>query len=1854
MNTNYQYNQTIFPNEEYTFVSTIDADWQIEEYSTEIVFREKYPTDDIDYVFCGILNQFGGTLPKYEFARLLGFSLEDIPEKNIYRDEAEEMVLDDLLKERELFGLIHIQKGDEKKNISNPILTLTDEGRYSLNTKLKYRTWKGEFDCFKNYFDSKNPQFDFLKHFDLKSVSPNKSNFEVIKRSRTRSRKIQEVDKIALFCEIQDKTIYQLIDNQLDKASIGRLELCTIKSSSIKETKSQKVQYALFQSREADNLLLVLQEGEVQEELTSIINDPINRKFKENIELHCKFKALLNDDSAIFDGRIVKEYLSLWNKRELIQDSRLKWSDDALWTIFESSFISNDWSFISQKAPLEILKERISQYNYRLNWAILSERLDDDYIYEHIYTEGYQWDFEILSSRDSDFVWLLITEINNYNSKREQDQQIVANWDFLIITDNLSEERINFLLPYKSPLDFIQLSKKQPEFVLACMNEISKINANSLDNNDHYRANWDWKFISENWGLETIWNNIDILESNLEWYVFINRSFSDAQFSEYLLENVDFKAKLLKNKDKVRPTFRLENLMWSESLIDLFNEVGILLWQSYSQEGFECNPFIEWTPLLFQKYAPFITTDKGKNHFSQSIKSWDYVFIDPDFEWDWIELSQNKSLNLDLPILNQFKNQLDWTILSKRVNEDIIIGNLFNFEWDFSILSTKKSEDFIKNALNANDEVKLKKWNWNILTERLDEHFISEHLLDFDWDFTVLSTKKSNDFIKNALKQKSEVLAKSWNWEHLTKILDKDFIIQHLTIVNDKWDWIFLTREKFSKDEIIELCNNTVEYWDWSYLLTDSFSIKELTDDDFFILISYYLNLIKNEKLRKKYQSILTKKMPPEFFTQNNYKNLCYVNELVQWDWSYLSRHPRFDFTVDFIQQFSKRWDWSVLSQNTRINADEDYLSFFGKKWDWDYISQYSRFLISRNGKIKIHALKNFQRLIKFDALSLRANIGIDNNLVNDFSKENWDFAALSIIDTVKPNQTFLRKYAHKNWDWQKLSVRKDLKVEIKTDEDGKVIPEKFINDLLLEFQDKDWNWQFLSKRKDIRFDFEFIEVFADKNWNYEEIAKNPQTVWTTELIEFFIQNKIQLDWNYISENNQALFSSLDRFESVQQFLNWDKLSNNARIEITEESLERFKDCWNWKILSQNRNFELTENLIEKYKGRLSFPLLTKREDVLNNPFLFIRFKEENWDWDFISSEKFADKITEEVLEALADKIIWSKLSRCNNLRLTKELVYKFENYWDFVELYKQQYKFSKEIQEFLQPYFESPKTQFLIKIDEQDSDWKGYIYHFAHLSNAAEIIKQGAIKSRNSANQVSDSAGSVVNRRHTAHNFARFYFRPQTPTQFYNENLGKSPSDDYDDYKEWTYNGKDYSRTKRVRDYSKAAEMGFPKCPIPVFFKISMSELFRKYFKKCYASNGNMQTNWAKVLPISQVMPVFNFQDLYSSISNTSDGKWQSYINASQQEFLVKNELSLTDLQTLEIICQTEMDKQTLINLIGFENPICRKIVIGEWGIYHNDNSRFDIRASEESVSVYTSFDGIGTTIIKTETENCISEVKGEIYFQKPKITEGGKNLEITFSKPTEYQVWFKDESNRDWLLYSTPYLPKQEKPVIDVENSDLQPKEILDYIKSVGTDLANTYAQKVRHYVLEQHTLLVMGEFEKHFANAPLPISRNLFRIMLALHDIGKPKAMGLGDKNNQYQYTVEIINNLRKSLPFTSLEIDTMIALVSDDPIGLYLQGNISLETAKNKIIRLANQANLPPLAFFRTLSIYYQSDTGSYTKDAGGLYFLEHLFAYNNGAKVFDSDKQLLKFSPLIELKFNELQKSVENAVASPVY
>ena len=72
---------------------------------------------------------------------------------------------------------------------------------------------------------------------------------------------------------------------------------------------------------------------------------------------------------------------------------------------------------------------------------------------------------------------------------------------------------------------------------------------------------------------------------------------------------------------------------------------------------------------------------------------------------------------------------------------------------------------------------------------------------------------------------------------------------------------------------------------------------------------------------------------------------------------------------------------------------------------------------------------------------------------------------------------------------------------------------------------------------------------------------------------------------------------------------------------------------------------------------------------------------------------------------------------------------------------------------------------------------WPSRAFHHAPLENAVEILRRGQILSRNASNGIRklDVAGrEIIGIRDEAHDYARMYFRPRTPTQFHIEGIRK------------------------------------------------------------------------------------------------------------------------------------------------------------------------------------------------------------------------------------------------------------------------------------------------------------------------------------------------------------------------------------------------------------------------------------------------------------------------------------------------
>jgi hypothetical protein len=225
----------------------------------------------------------------------------------------------------------------------------------------------------------------------------------------------------------------------------------------------------------------------------------------------------------------------------------------------------------------------------------------------------------------------------------------------------------------------------------------------------------------------------------------------------------------------------------------------------------------------------------------------------------------------------------------------------------------------------------------------------------------------------------------------------------------------------------------------------------------------------------------------------------------------------------------------------------------------------------------------------------------------------------------------------------------------------------------------------------------------------------------------------------------------------------------------------------------------------------------------------------------------------------------------------------------------------------------------------------------------------------------------------------------------------------------DWVYN------SKWVSHYPQARNLGLPKCPIPVFFKFDINEVLNTFPVLCEISDGNMQKSNTRKGHLSQMFNRFSFDDVYSTIKNTSDGEWRTYLDKSQQEFLVKDELDFSKLKNIEIIVRTEEDKQQLISLV--DTNIESMVTVDYYQeCFHNNNKviYYEINNNNE-FSIRTDYQGNGNQSgefwletdndyeIVSGKENIISKDDTKLIFY-PKI-------ELLFSNKACFTTFFKDK---------------------------------------------------------------------------------------------------------------------------------------------------------------------------------------------------------------------------------------------------
>ncbi|MBS1643497.1 MAG: DUF4433 domain-containing protein, partial [Bacteroidetes bacterium] len=1110
----------------------------------------------------------------------------------------------------------------------------------------------------------------------------------------------------------------------------------------------------------------------------------------------------------------------------------------------------------------------------------------------------------------------------------------------------------------------------------------------------------------------------------------------------------------------------------------------------------------------------------------------------------FLNVSQHIS---DYSLIEQFPDfAWNWQGISqnkKLISNTTFIENVFSGQLQFS-------NNLIWNEILCQSNFSVDLWNNHLETffnsTESDKHIEFWHLL---------TQKESIDFIfGNSYFP--------WDWNFITKISSAETILDSFNNKElvEKWNWEIATK-KLDKETVLDYIEDLASFIDWEFVINNIFN-DEIVFENLKLRVAYRLSKLKSEK-RTLIWKLLTSKYPfPIIF---EYVEKTFEVSIWEWDWDFISNHNHFPTDIRTLNQFKDKINWTIFSDSEEIqkkfnpkidwnsykqwedNTDK-YLSKFADNWDWQVLSK-NEYVTSNLFIITKHKGEkwNWEYLSEFGGFLTKPDKNKKKYIVEKVVKQfqayiKFDF--LSIRKDVEISSNLILALRDKNWDWQVLSENENAKISY---------------ELILELKNKNWNWQALSKRKKIEFNNETLLQLLDKDW----------------------------DWNYLSENTNLEFNTDFIEKTKTKSWNWQAVSRHKSFLPTVEILTLTKDFdLDWNYISQHPSLNPTKEILAKFENKWHWQSITENPQINFDDIDFVERFADKWDWHFIC-EQGKINLNNQILSKFKEYLEWNLISSNTNLNFTKEIIQEFKQFWNWTAL-----KDNKRVEELLGNYVvdeinKNATLNFIDKIEQQYSQWKGNIYHFSHIDNAVEIIKNRKIQSRNKANIKGDAAGNVVHRRGDAHDYARFYFRPQTPTQFYNEFLGKNTTDGYETHGNW------------VSWYEKARGLGFPKCPIPIFFKFSLKEVLFKLEKHCCVSNGNMQADSTKFNSVGQMLDKFNFDYLYSKMSYDKEHN-RKYMNYSQQEFLVKDELSFSDLSDFEIICSSEADRKLLINLLGNEHKDIFSKIIVDWSYYNNENPRVRIEEEDSELHISTNFNGNGYFVLNgTNDVREIEILSGNVSkIEKDKVIF---NSYVSLGNVKQnIRLNFIDESNRNWFVYANGLLNNNIKNDSSfrlwqktVSKESYKPMEAINILKQNG--YFDIFTQKIRHYTLETHTKLVCNVFERYFArNYTESISLELFRSLLILHDIGKSKAFIDGNKSNQYKHTKQIIKDLWKNLPYTNNDLSIVLALLDGDYLGDYFQNKLSIIEASTKIYDLAVSCNLTAKSFFRIYTVYYQCD------------------------------------------------------------
>ena len=279
--------------------------------------------------------------------------------------------------------------------------------------------------------------------------------------------------------------------------------------------------------------------------------------------------------------------------------------------------------------------------------------------------------------------------------------------------------------------------------------------------------------------------------------------------------------------------------------------------------------------------------------------------------------------------------------------------------------------------------------------------------------------------------------------------------------------------------------------------------------------------------------------------------------------------------------------------------------------------------------------------------------------------------------------------------------------------------------------------------------------------------------------------------------------------------------------------------------------------------------------------------------------------------------------------------------------------------------------------------------YHFTHMSNAISILRSMKLQSRNMAvGHFSNSAGTNVDRTSKAHRYARFYFAPKSPTQFYNECLGKDDN---------------------MRYFENAYRLGLPKCPMPVFLIFDIKELLMTMPDKCFYSDGNMQKDASSSYKVIENPNMIKAKGIYINSKET--------FNERQQEFLIEGELDFSRLTKVQVCCFDDQQASFLRKELA--GTRWEDVIRVNNTLYSYENKQLTFIESNDSIRITSNYHL--PYELRVEYTDGVPEIVNKNMVKRQRGTNIYLASSVELKKNHSFKVYFEVDNPRrgSWLIY-------------------------------------------------------------------------------------------------------------------------------------------------------------------------------------------------------------------------------------------